>query len=141
MGHKKHSSRKSKHAIGGSGSGTHSTSNTTTASNTNLSSPEPPSLEVATKNSGLTHAGPTPGAAQTTSPADVNRYLYEFISSEEFHNCYPIVAFQSSVLLTCVELLEKQKETGENVKIPMRELLVNAEKRIRDWEERAGKQL
>ncbi|RCK55377.1 hypothetical protein Cantr_04574 [Candida viswanathii] len=137
MGHKKHSSRKSKHATGGSGSGTHST---TTTSNTNLSSPEPPSLEVAT-NSGLTPPGPTPSAAQTTSPADVNRYLYKFISSEKFHNCYPIVAFQSSVLLTCVELLEKQKETGENVKIPMRELLVNAEKRIRDWEERAGKQL
>lgn len=126
MGHKKHSTRKSKNAANNNGN------------NSKISPPEP-SLEI-------TKSSSTNSNNNTTDPkkqsCDVNQYLYNFISSDEFNSCYPIIAFQSSVLLTCVELQEKQTpENGQSLKIPVRELLINAEKRIKDWEERARNSL
>lgn len=126
MGHKKHSTRKSKNAANNIGN------------NSKISPPEP-SLEIAKSSSTNSNNNTTDPKKQS---CDVNQYLYNFISSDEFNSCYPIIAFQSSVLLTCVELQEKQTpENGQSLKIPVRELLINAEKRIKNWEERARNSL
>lgn len=122
MGHKKHSSRKSKH-------------NTTNNNNNNNEDDNDNSIitsNIRTNNN------------NNKAINDVNQYIYKFISSEEFNNCYPIIAFQSSILLTCIEYLKIHNHhqlMDQNSKIPIRELLINAEKKIKDWEERARKSL
>lgn len=123
MGHKKHSSRKSKH-------------NTTNNNNNNI--------EDDKDNGIITSNIRNNSNKNNKSINDVNQYIYKFISSEEFNNCYPIIAFQSSILLSCIEYLKIHNHhqlMDQNLKIPVRELLINAEKKIKDWEERARKSL
>ncbi|KAL6449919.1 hypothetical protein SBY92_002393 [Candida maltosa Xu316] len=77
--------------------------------------------------------------ANELQSTDPNRYLYDFVSSSEFNDCYPTIAFHSSVLLTCVDLIEKQKTTKENMEVPILEVIVASKKRMKKWEERARK--
>ncbi|CAK9439518.1 uncharacterized protein LODBEIA_P36180 [Lodderomyces beijingensis] len=85
--------------------------------------------------------------------------LFEFISSPQFERCFPILEFQSAILLGCIELMNsgrlsgdvrsepgvpvrlKNEEHGENSNMvmtirdgEMRSILTRANDWIRKWE-------